>query len=366
VRLIDALHRWLGGLIGLLLATLGLTGAVLVHRRAWIMVPHAGDAPRQGAEAVAARVGRFMADPTTRPQVITFADRDFGLDRLAYRGGAGAYADQAGTIVARWSSPWGRPELWLLDLHQHLFAGKTGETVAGVAALAGLVFVVTGLILWWRTRRMFSFRLWPKRMTRPAILRHHRDFGVVAAPLLLLSLATGAVLVFRPLSAVLLGPDAPRTIAASLAGPPARPGRLADTLDWPSMIHVASVRFPGAEIRSLSLPRKGDGLVTLRMKQSWEWLPNGRTTVWFAADDGHLVAVRDAADLPRTTRVYNLLYPLHAAEVGGLPFRILMTLSGLALGLLGSLTVWTFWFKRLGAKPARAGLAASRRGDLGG
>ncbi|SDC81748.1 Uncharacterized iron-regulated membrane protein [Sphingomonas sp. YR710] len=350
---IDTLHRWLGGLIGLLLAMLGLTGAILVHRRLWIMVPHAADAPRQTTEAVAARVGRLMGDAANRPEMIVFGDRDFGLDRLAYKGAAGAYADQAGNIVAHWSSQWQRPELWLLDLHQHLFAGETGETAIGLAALVGIGFVVTGAILWWRMRRTFALRLWPQRMSRPAIVRHHRDLGIVVAPLLLLSLVTGAVLVFRPLSALLFGPAAPRTIAASLKGPPPRFDRLSDTLDWPGMIRIARARFPDTEIRSLSLPRKGNGLITLRMKRPSEWLPNGRTTIWFAAADGRPIAARDAADLPRTVRAYNLLYPLHAAEVGGLPLRLLMTISGLAFGLLGSLTVWTFWFKRPRNQPPK-------------
>ena len=31
---------------------------------------------------------------------------------------------------------------------------------------------------------------------------------------------------------------------------------------------------------------------------------------------------------------------------GGLAYRLVMTVSGLALALLGSLAVWTFWFKR--------------------
>jgi uncharacterized iron-regulated membrane protein len=332
---------------------LGLTGAILVHRRLWIMVPHANDAARQTTEAVAARVGRLMGDTASRPEMpemIVFGDRDFGLDRLAYKGGAGAYADQTGHTVAQWSSQWQRPELWLLDLHQHLFAGETGETAVGLAALAGIGFVVTGAILWWRTRRTFAFRVWPQRMSRPAIVRHHRDLGIVVAPLLLLSLVTGAVLVFRPLSALLLGPAAPHTIASSLKGPPPRSDRLSATLDWPGMIRTARARFPDAEIRSLSLPRGGNGLITLRMKRPAEWLPNGRTTIWFAAGDGRHVAARNADDLPRTVRAYNLLYPLHAAEVGGLPLRLLMTLSGLALGLLGTLTVWTFWFRR---PPAR-------------
>jgi uncharacterized iron-regulated membrane protein len=41
-----------------------------------------------------------------------------------------------------------------------------------------------------------------------------------------------------------------------------------------------------------------------------------------------------------------MLYPLHAGRVGGVVWKMLMTLSGLALTLLGTLAVWTFWFRR--------------------
>ncbi len=346
MRWVDLLHRWTGGLIGLLLATMGLSGALLIHRRLWVMLPHAGDGQVQTTDRLAAATARLMADPKARPELLTFADRDFGLDRLAYKGGAGAYADQTGAIVARWPSQWGRPELWLFDLHHHLFAGEAGETVIGVAALAGLGFVVTGAILWWRTRRTFAFRLWPRRMSRPAIVRHHRDLGIVAAPLLLLSLATGALMVFRPLTALAFGPGAPAAIAASAKPPAIPPGKLNQALDWPGMVRAARARFPEAELRSIALPRRGIGVVAFRMKQPEEWLPNGRTTLWFAADTGRLVAARDARALPRAVRAFNLLYPLHAAEVGGLAYRLLMTLSGVALTVLGTLTVWTFWFRR--------------------
>jgi uncharacterized iron-regulated membrane protein len=287
-----------------------------------------------------------MADPARRPQSITFAGPNFGLDRLAYAGGAGAYTDQAGQIVARWDSQWDRPEMWLVDLHEHLFSGDIGETIIGMAALAGLFFVITGTILWWQTRKTFAFRLVPKRMSRPAIVRHHRDLGIVMAPLLLLSLMTGAILVFRPVAAVILGPAAPAEIDAALKPPPPRNAELASDLDWHGMIVAARQRYPDAEIRSLSLPRAGNGLITLRMKKLEEWLPNGRTTFWFAADSGRLIAARDGTRLPRAARIYNMLYPLHTAKVGGLSYRLVMTVSGLALGLLGSLAVWTFWFRR--------------------
>jgi len=232
-----------------------------------------------------------------------------------------------------------------------LLADDLGETVIGIAGLCGVFFVVSGVVLWWRTRKTFEWRLWPARMTRPAIVRHHRDLGIVVAPLLLLSFVTGSVLVFRPLSVVLFGPGAPREISKALVTPPAPDVHLGENLDWGAMVRQARARFPDAELRMLSLPRKNSGVITLRLRGPQEWLPNGRTTVWFAADTGRMIGARDAGELPRAARGYNVLYPLHAAKVGGLPFRLVMSISGLALTLLGTFAVWAFWFKR--PKPKR-------------
>lgn len=345
MRVLDLLHRWLGGTIGLLLAVLGVSGALLVHKDIWVGVPGARDAQVQDTAALAAAAERIMADPD-RPRSIVFASRTFGLDRLSYAGQHGAYADQSGEIVTRWDSQWERPEVWLFDLHHHLFYGDTGEMVAGVAGLVGLGFVVTGLILWWPLRRSYEFRLWPKAPSRFPILRHHRDWGVVLAPILALSLITGSIMVFRPVADLLLGPGAATEVEASLKAPPPREAKLAGNLDWSGMIATARRLHPDAEVRILSLPRGDTGLISLRLRQPQEWLPNGRTTLWFAADTGELVHARDALELPARAQAYNALYPLHAAKVGGLPYRLVMTLSGLTLGLFGTLTVWTFWFAR--------------------
>ncbi|NWK95893.1 peptidase [Sphingobium lactosutens] len=350
---IDTLHRWTGGIIGLLLAILGLTGALLVHKDAWVLLPHVHDAQVQDTARLALITQKVMGDPAVQPQSLTFASQNFGLLRIAYGGGAGAYLDQGGAVVTQWQSQWERPEIWMFDLHHHLFYGDTGEAAIGLAALCGIFFVVTGTILWWRTRKTFEFRLWPARMSRPAIVRQHRDLGVVIAPLLLMSLVTGAVLVFRPMAVLLFGPGAPALIDKSLKGPPPIDARLSGKLDWSAMIRTARRQFPDAELRSINLPRKDSGLITLRMRSPEEWLPNGRTTLWFAADTGRLVAIRDAAMLPAAVKGYNLLYPLHAAKVGGLPFRLVMTLSGLALTMLGTFAVWTFWFKKPKAVKAR-------------
>ena len=346
MRLVDLLHRWTGGLIGLLLAVLGLSGAVLAHKDAWIGVPGVRDAQAQDTAALAAAAERLLADPETRPRSIVFAARDFGLDTLSYSNGGGGYARQDGTVVARWANKWERPEVWLFDLHHHLLAGDTGEIAAGVAGLAGLGFVVTGLILWWPLRRSFEFRAWPKRMARFPILRHHRDWGALLSPILAVSLITGTIMIFRPVADLVLGPGAAAEVTAAFKPPPPHKAALADTPDWAGMIATAREIYPDAEVRILSLPRGDAGYVSLRMRQPREWLPNGRTTLWFAADPGELAHVRDALKLAPRAQAYNALYPIHAAKVGGLPYRLVITLCGLALGAFGTLTVWTFWFTR--------------------
>lgn len=348
MKLLDSLHRWTGAILGLVLLVLGLSGALLVHRDAFVAatIPHARDGQIQGTAVLAAVTDRLMAAPAARPESITFASERIGVHRLAFADGSGAYVDQAGSVVRRWQSQWERPELWLFDLHHHLFAGDAGETVIGIAGLAGIFFVVSGTILWWRTRKTFAFRLWPARLSRPAIVRQHRDLGILVAPLLALSFVTGTLLVFRPLTAVLFGPNAPQVIDAAMRGPAPRPAPLGENLDWRGMIVAARALYPDAEIRSISLPRRNNGLITLRMRKPAEWLPNGRTTLWYAAASGRIVAHRDDAKLASVVKAYNSLYPLHAAKVGGLPYRLVITVSGLALAMLGSFAVWSFWFRR--------------------
>ncbi|MFY8094861.1 MAG: PepSY-associated TM helix domain-containing protein [Niveispirillum sp.] len=346
MQMLDLLHRWAGGILGLVLALLGLSGALLVHKDAWVWAPGAGDALIRDAAALADAVERMVSGPV-HPDSIIFASDSFGLHRLRAGDGAGAYVDQTGTIMAQWDGIWARPELWLFDLHHDLLAGDVGETFIGIVALVGLLFVISGFILWWKLRRTFQVKLWPARMSRPAIIRHHRDLGVVLAPLLFLSCLTGAMLTLRPVADLVLRPLGPASEwRAATAAPRVTGGALAEHPDWHTMLSAARERFPDADFRVLSLPRRPGDLITLRLKQRDEWLPNGRTLVWFDPSDGRIIDARDALTLPPGQQAFMKVYPLHAAKVGGLAYRLLMTLSGLGMAVLGTLAVWTFWFKR--------------------
>lgn len=351
MRTIRFLHRWAGGLIGLLLAVIGASGTLLMHQDAWLRatLPHAADAlVQQDSARLAPIVTRLFADPVNRPSSILFAREGFGLDRLSYTDrDAGAYVDQAGNIVTRWSSKWERPEVWLFDLHHHLLAGPAGDIVAGIAGLVGIGFVVTGGLLWWRTRRTFAFRLWPRRLSRAAILRHHRDLGIVAAPLLLLSFVTGAMMNLPPVERLLLRPfSAPAEIAPVQARPKGMSGSLVTPVDWRGILDTAHARFPDAELRWIGLPAEPGGPIKVRMRQPSEWTPNGLTILWFDPASSRLAGVQDALTLPKGAQIAALEYPVHAGKVGGLAWRLVMTLSGLALTILGTMAVYAFWLGR--------------------
>ncbi len=163
----------------------------------------------------------------------------------------------------------------------------------------------------------------------------------------------------RPLTVIAFGAVAPAAINASRAmvPPPYTPAAVAKPqLDWAAMVHQASDRFPNAEIRRLQLPAREGGTIIMRLRQPFEWIPDGRTLVWFDPADGQMIGAQDASVLPPQASAYNMLFPLHAGDVRSLAYRLLMTLSGLSLAMLGTLTVWTFWFKR-GAKQKWPGAA---------
>ena len=345
MKLLSILHRWSGGFLGLLLALLGLSGTILLWEGEWISLPGANAPVIEQVETLSRIAEREAAAGATR---ITFASDEIGLHHVAREGGAGSYVAQDGTTVAAWSSQWERPELWIFDLHHHLFAGHTGELVTGWAGVFGLLFVITGSILWWRSRRNFEFRLWPRRFQPGPIVRHHRDIGILVAPLLLISFLTGTGMIFDDVARSALRPFG-RIEAPAKAPEAAAEG---DRAAIGPMLAEAKKHFPGAELRRLTVPTKPGQPWSVRMRQPFEWTPNGRTTLYFDAT-GAVLRVDDPSGGSTAASINEKLYPVHAAKTGGLLWKLVMTLSGLGLTLLGLLATWSFWIRKAKRRPVR-------------
>jgi uncharacterized iron-regulated membrane protein len=206
-----------------------------------------------------------------------------------------------------------------------------------------------------RSWRKFRLRLLPERLTPPAVARHHRDLGALAAPFLFLSCLTGAMMTIEPLSRVLLSAFSPPSVMKVAAAPPTvEGGPLSPAADWRAMAQAALAEFPGSELRIVSLPRAEGDLISMRLRQPAEWHPNGRSMVWLDPATGAVVGSRDALALPTGLQVSHGVYPLHAGMVGGPLYRLAITLTGLTLATLGGLATWSFWFRRGGRRKGRS------------
>lgn len=357
MRILSLLHRWTGGITGLLLALIALSGVLLMWEDSWIGLPGAGEVLDRDPAVIGQSVAAALKESSDLNR-ITFAGEDMALHQAIYSDDSGAYLNQAGEVVSRWDSIWGRPELWLFDLHHYLFAGDTGKIVTGVLGALLATFTLSGMILWWRTRRKFQFRLWPKRLTRSAVIRQHRDLGAVASPLLLLAALTGTMMIFPEVSKWILAPVAEEAAAAAIpTGVPA-PGR--DT-NWPRLLTVAERAFPDAAPRRIMMPSEPGAAVVLRMKQGFEWTPNGRTYVYLDPQSGIVLSTVDPANGDIASAITEKYYPVHAGKVGGVLWKILLTFGGLAQCLLGLLATWSFWFASKNSVTSRG----SRSGATG-
>ncbi|MGN6156083.1 MAG: PepSY-associated TM helix domain-containing protein [Sphingomicrobium sp.] len=339
MRLISALHRWTGGILGLLLALIALSGTILLWEGEWVSLPGAHDPLVENVAAIGAITER--AASAGGLQRITYAGDETALHLLVYRDGSGAYVRRDGTVVDRFADQWGRPELWIFDLHHRLFAGEAGETIAGIAGIAGLLFVITGVLLWLRSRSRFAPTLVPTAMKPGPIVKHHRDLGILAAPLLFLSLTTGVLMDFPKAADAILSPLG--------AGPPHTrqvDGRNPEGPVLASALEQSKQMFPNALLRRITLPSKPGAPLTVRMRQPFEWTPNGRTQLSFDAATGRLLSVSDPAAGTAAAALIEKFYPVHTAKVGGIAMKLLMSLSGLSLAMLGSFAVYAFWFRK--------------------
>jgi uncharacterized iron-regulated membrane protein len=109
----------------------------------------------------------------------------------------------------------------------------------------------------------------------------------------------------------------------------------------------------------LNAPRDPSQPWSITMRQPFEWSANGRTRLMFDST-GRVVKVDDPARSSRAAAIYEKFLPLHSASVGGLAWKLVMTLSGFGLTILGAFACLSFWSRRAKKRRrpeiARAGL----------
>lgn len=405
-------HRWAGLTIALFLIVAGATGAILPWQEELTLagrpalsrvVPPSSNARVLDPATLAERVERqtsgsvsflpltvpndhvatmFVASREGGPALpfdAVWVDPFTGKVRLAFR--YAVLADGAQNIVP-----------FLYRVHYSLAAGEWGIWAFGVAALVWTLDCFVGLYLTFPLRRKAASSIsggrepgpsWWTRWRPAWTIRKgahghklnfdlHRAGGLWLWPLLLVfawsSVGFCLPSVHRPVMKALGGTDdfSPVTLPSPVAVPRIDRREAIKTgarlLAARGMEEGFDVAFPAY----LSYDRASAAYRYSARTDLDQSTKDGQTTLWFDGRSGRMLALDRPLGRTGTDAVMSWAYLLHMARVFGLPYRILVSLTGLAVVTL-SVTGVLIWTKKrsarlLGKKRARRSSSGTHPG----
>lgn len=349
------LHLWLGLFLGAFVLVSGVTGAALVF---YVEID----------EALVRELRAIPSDarPGSWQGVYEALQRDHpernGAWRIEVTGDGGPipvrYHDPVETRgelfapLMLWLDPrdyrtirsgfWGEyPTTWLYKLHWQLLAGQTGATMMGLAGIAMLVLLVSGLVAWWPRRGYLrnALRWKPRAVPVRRLYDIHKLTAIASVLILFVVVPTGVMLEFPQHTRPLLERASPLFASPEMSVAP--DGRTPLPLD--KLVSRAQARFPDGELAWIETPGNATSPVRLTLARPTE--PSRRfprTNVWIDPYSGTILAVRDGTKETGGDVVLNWLHPLHAGEALGLLGRLLVLFSGLATASLVVTGVWRF------------------------
>lgn len=203
----------------------------------------------------------------------------------------------------------------VLRLHKGLLL-VSGDTVSKVASFAMLIMSVTGIVLWFRRPRLKpTLRYGGKVFIKDL----HSSIGLWSCLFLFVFSLTAVF----PRGLFFHSPRPHPSQRSAAPGPPHSPEEL---------LAAAHSAAPGATPVSIRFPRtvKDNALVTMRY--AYDHTPIGRTFVQldpYTLSPIDVTNTEKMSSLGRFSAIYDM--EIHAGTVGGMPTRILATLSALAL-----------------------------------
>lgn len=344
------IHAWGGITIALLLLLSSLSGTLLIWKNEFVLMRF----PEIEHEFAAtpelfARLATCVEETFENNEIaqIAFPTADFPLTKVTLSEARYAYLDLDGNVLDLWvqNERW---EEWLYDLHHRLLLDDLGLTLIGLAALAMIFLVFTGLISFWPLRRGFRQGLWPKNSSRTRLLISHRNLGIIVALPLLMTLITAALLAFPTQAEYYFlepfrGDDYSLDFSDNvdeLSG--------GNSGDWLPALQRAQASFPGSEIRTAEVPNSFYSYRVIGLQQKGELHPEGLSKIYIDASEGWMDLRIDSQSQHISEQIYYTAYPLHTGKAGIFFYKVFLTLCGTVVFLLGTLAVISFIKKYIG------------------
>lgn len=332
---------WVGVAAGLYLFVIGLTGAILVFRQDLQRAAYPQFfAPPRGRNAPTAEVGAVLADLRLHYPGAHVSGIDWPTDRrdsfLAYVSNGGDFRTVfshpvSGRVIGELPYDWIRR---VQDLHFELLGGRTGRNVNGIGALACLVMVGSGLIIWTSARR------------RTGVRNVHALIGVGCALWLLTWGATGAWFSVPQLVRPAFNAVLPQTLARA---PDSRASADADAHLAPeAFVERARRVVPRAQLARLVMPftARSAFLVVMARDIHGDVDTSDEVQLWFDRYTGEPLELRDQAVRTRGDWVAAWITPIHTGSFGGLPIKLVWAGAALGIPVLSGTGLWIWAIRR--------------------
>lgn len=347
-------HRWLGLTAGLLLMLNALTGSLMLGARPldralnaqlFKVTPAAQMAPLDTVhQALVAEFGS-KASFTLRPQRVPGESLLVFVRSPAWEGQAYFDPHTAQRLGAREEHEGFANALF--EFHSALLAGETGKAVLAFNVLTMLAMLVTGLLLWWPRRWRGAFSIQLKGGLLRAMFDLHRVGGAVLGLWVMVCVATGAWMAWRPISQWVTQAAGQTQVVPPAVKPtttPAAEEARATSLD--TMVARAEAALPGGIVGYVQVPARPSAPIRIRKKLEDDPHPNGLSSVWLHPKTGEVLRVDRWTSLDIGARSYAWVYPLHAGLLAGAFGVVATAAGGLLLFGFGLSGTWIWWKRR--------------------
>lgn len=347
-RAVFQVHLWVGILTGVYIFIVSITGTALVFRidmqRA--LYPHLFAPNTQGA----------LADPATVMDRVSRAFPDYKLSGVdaptSARPSYLAYVTRGPEFLTVLIDPVSADVLGVLpertivrivqDLHVNLLLGRSGRVVNGIGAIGVLLMCVSGVWIWWTSRRNWRRVTWEL----------HRTAGAWSVVFIAMWAITGLSFGFPREFRSAINWVSPITVSRT---PQSHPGDTtpAPARPWRAQIETARSIMPGRPVARVVLPFDGRAAF-LVMFASASPTPAGSTLAPVFLDQ-FTGQVLDEPQAPRTAgdRIMSWMVPLHVGDFSSRMLKGLWLIMGLMPPVLfvSGLTMW--WTRVVRPRMAR-------------
>jgi uncharacterized iron-regulated membrane protein len=243
------------------------------------------------------------------------------------------------------------------QLHIRLMFGQ-GKTIVGLAGIAMFFLVLSGIMLWWRQKRLTI--KWNGTSFR-TMFDLHTVTGIYSALFLLFLSGTGIVIAYE-------GSIFPWLYKTTNTQPIRRgyPSTVQEGVKPIGPEHalaIATAEIQGAAPIAIALPLKPKDSYTIRMRFPEDLTPGGRSWVCVDQYSGKVLVAQNSRTAPGPTRAQILNRAIHTGDIFGVFSKIVLSLSSL-LVVVQALSGISMWLKR--PKPGTKNGGANDRRNRGG